>query len=196
MKNKIIPVVTLINEEDTKQKLSALLEGGIDIAEITFRTDYAKKGLEYAINHFPNMTIGAGTIINVKQAEEAYKLGAKFLVSPGLSIDVAKFCQEKNLDYYPGCATPTEIMKAIDLGCTIIKFFPANIYGGLKALKALSAPFPQIKFIPTGGIDLTNLEKYLSYEKVYAVGGSFMMKGNIVDNCKKIKEIINATFNK
>ncbi|MBO5889080.1 MAG: hypothetical protein J6Q58_02955, partial [Clostridia bacterium] len=103
---------------------------------------------------------------------------------------VALYCKEKGVPYYPGCVTPTEIMEAISLGIDVIKFFPANVYGGLKALKALAGPFPQIKFIPTGGADLTNLKEFLDYEKIYAVGGSFMMKGDIVDNCKKINAII------
>ena len=101
-----------------------------------------------------------------------------------------KYCKKKNIPYYPGCVTPTEIMQALELGIDIVKFFPAGVYGGLKALKALSAPFPQVKFIPTGGADLTNLKEFLDFEKVYAVGGSFMMKGDIVENCKKIKEVM------
>ena len=190
MQGKVIPVVVLHNETETKEKLSALLEGGINIAEITFRTEYAKEAIKYAIKNFPELIVGAGTVINLSQAKEAYELGVKFLVSPGLSEDVAKFAKEKDIPYYPGCVTPTEIMRAIELGCNIIKFFPANVYGGLSALKALSAPFPQIKFIPTGGVDLNNLGEYLSYEKVYAVGGSFMMHGDIIDNCRQINEII------
>ena len=105
-------------------------------------------------------------------------------------FSVAKFAIEKGIAYFPGCVTPTEIMQALDLGINIVKFFPANVYGGLKALKALSAPFPQVKFIPTGGADLSNLTEFLEFDKVYAVGGSFMMKGDIVENCKKINELL------
>ena len=136
------------------------------------------------------MNVGAGTVINRDQAERVVKAGAKFIVSPGLSEEVAIFCKEKGIPYFPGCVTPTEIMKAISLGITIVKFFPANVYGGLKALKALSGPFPQIKFIPTGGVDLTNLKEFLEFDKIYAVGGSFMMKGDIVANCRAINEIV------
>ena len=136
------------------------------------------------------MNIGAGTVINKEQCLQALEAGAKFIVSPGLSIEVARICKERNIPYYPGCVTPTEIMMALDLGINIVKFFPANVYGGLKALKALSAPFPQVKFIPTGGADLSNLKEFLDFDKVYAVGGSFMMKGDIVDNCKKINEML------
>ena len=122
------------------------------------------------------MNIGAGTVINAKQCEDALKVGAQFIVSPGLSVDVAKICKEKNIPYYPGCVTPTEIMQALELGITTVKFFPANVYGGLKALKALSAPFPQVKFIPTGGVDRSNIDEFLAFDKIAAIGGSFFVK--------------------
>ena len=125
-----------------------------------------------------------------EQAEEAVEAGAKFIVSPGLSQGVANVCKVNKLPYYPGCVTPTEIMQALELGIDIIKFFPAGVYGGLKALKALSGPFPQVKFIPTGGVNLDNLEEFLSFDKIYAVGGSFMMKGDITENCKQICEVV------
>ncbi len=188
--DRIIPVVVIKEPEQTVPMLSALKEGGINCAEITFRTACAEDAIKIAVGNFPDMNVGAGTVINAEQAEKAYAAGAKFIVSPGLSEEVAAFCKEKNLDYFPGCVTPTEIMKAISLGINIVKFFPANVYGGLKALKALSAPFPQIKFIPTGGVDLTNLSEFLSFEKIYAVGGSFMMKGDIVKNCKEIMKLL------
>ena len=122
------------------------------------------------------MEIGAGTVIDGKQCEKALAAGAKFIVSPGLSAEVAEMCKEKGVPYYPGCVTPTEIMQALSLGITTVKFFPANIYGGLKALKALSAPFPQVRFIPTGGVNKENMDEYLSFEKVAAVGGSFFVE--------------------
>ena len=112
------------------------------------------------------------------------------LIMTGLSVAVANICKERGIAYYPGCVTPTEIMQALELGINVVKFFPANVYGGLKALKALSAPFPQIKFIPTGGADLSNLAEFLAFEKVFAVGGSFMMKGDITANCKEICKIV------
>lgn len=138
------------------------------------------------------MNIGAGTVINEEQAIRAVNAGAKFIVSPGFSEKVALYVHKQGIPYYPGCVTPTEIMQALELGITTVKFFPANVYGGLKALKALSAPFPQIKFIPTGGVDLTNLKEFLEFDKIFAVGGSFMMKGDITENCKKACEIIRA----
>lgn len=184
--DKVIPVVVIKDINDAIPTLQALRDGGINCAEITFRTSCAAQAISEGVKAFPDMNIGAGTVINLEQAKLACQAGAKFLVSPGLSVDVAKFAIEKGIDYFPGCVTPTEIMQAIELGLKVVKFFPANVYGGLKALKALSAPFPQIKFIPTGGVDLTNLDEFLAFEKVYAVGGSFMMKGDIVQNCKEI----------
>ncbi len=187
---KVIPVVVIKELEDTIPTLQALVDGELPVAEITFRTACAEEAIRLGVKTFPDMYIGAGTVINKEQAVRALDAGAKFIVSPGLSKEVALYCKEKGVPYFPGCVTPTEIMEAISLGIDVIKFFPANVYGGLKALKALSGPFPQIKFIPTGGADLTNLKEFLDYDKIYAVGGSFMMKGDIVDNCKKINAII------
>ena len=183
--DKLIPVVVIKTLEDTVPTLTALKEGGINCAEITFRTACAEDAIRLAVEKFPDMNVGAGTVINGAQCKKALKAGAKFIVSPGLSVEVAKICKKANVPYFPGCVTPTEIMQAISLGITIVKFFPANVYGGLKALKALAAPFPQIKFIPTGGVDLTNLKEFMEFDKIYAVGGSFMMKGDIVATCKE-----------
>jgi 2-dehydro-3-deoxyphosphogluconate aldolase/(4S)-4-hydroxy-2-oxoglutarate aldolase len=122
------------------------------------------------------MNVGAGTVINAMQCKKALKCGAKFIVSPGLSKEVAKICKKANVPYYPGCVTPTEIMQALELGITVVKFFPAHIYGGLKAMKALAGPFPQIKFIPTGGVDRSNIDEFLAFDKVFAIGGSFFVK--------------------
>ena len=121
------------------------------------------------------MNVGAGTVINAEQCKTALEAGAQFIVSPGLSVAVAEICKENNIPYYPGCVTPTEIMQALELGITTVKFFPANIYGGLKALKALSGPFPQVKFIPTGGVDRNNIDEFLAFDKVEAIGGSFFV---------------------
>ena len=189
---KVIPVVVLNNEEEAKLQLEALKEGNLLIAEITFRTEYAPKGIEYAIKNYPEILVGAGTIINEEQCRLAIKLGCKFIVSPGLSKDVAKVCKENHIPYIPGCVTPTEIMKALELDINIIKFFPAKVYGGLSAVKALGAAFPQVKFIPTGGVDLSNLKEFLSDKHVTAIGGSFMMKGDIANNCLEINKIIKS----
>ena len=191
--DKVIPVVVIKDVKDTVPTLKALKDGGINCAEITFRTTCAAEAIAIGAKEFPDMNIGAGTVINLEQAQKAVESGAKFLVSPGLSEEVAKFASAKNIPYFPGCVTPTEIMQALKLGISVVKFFPANVYGGLKAIKALSGPFPQVKFIPTGGVDLDNLSEFLSFDKIYAVGGSFMMKGDVAENCKKINEVM-ASF--
>lgn len=173
---KYIPVVVIKELSETDKILSALKADGINCAEITFRTACAEEAIEYAVKNYPEMSIGAGTVINTEQCRAALKAGAKFIVSPGLSVSVAEVCRENGVPYYPGCVTPTEIMQALELGITTVKFFPANIYGGLKALKALSAPFPQVRFIPTGGVDRGNIDEFLSFDKVIAIGGSFFVK--------------------
>lgn len=173
---KFIPVVVIKELSETDKILTALKASGINTAEITFRTSCAAEAIAYACKHYPDMSIGAGTVISVEQCNAALEAGAQFIVSPGLSVAVANICNEKNIPYYPGCVTPTEIMQALDLGITTVKFFPANIYGGLKALRALSAPFPQVKFIPTGGVDRGNIDEFLAFDKVAAIGGSFFVK--------------------
>ena len=189
---KVVPVVVIKDINDTIPTLQALIDGKLPVAEITFRTACAEDAIRLGVQTFPDMYIGAGTVINVDQAKRAVNAGAKFIVSPGLSEEVALYCKEMGVTYYPGCITPTEIMKAISLGINVIKFFPAGVFGGLKAIKALAGPFPQVKFLPTGGVDLTNLKEFLENDKIYAIGGSFMMKGDIVENCKKINEIIES----
>lgn len=186
---QVIPVVVINDEKETIEILSKLREGGINCAEITFRTACAKEAIAIGTKAFEDMNIGAGTVINAEQAKSAVQAGAKFIVSPGFSDEVARYCTDEKIPYYPGCVTPTEIMRALSYGLNVVKFFPAGVYGGLKAMKALSAPFPQVRFIPTGGVDLSNLKEYLDFDKVYAVGGSFMMKGDIVKICKEIVKI-------
>lgn len=174
--DKYVPVVVIKELSETDKILTALKASDIYCAEITFRTACAAEAIAYAVKNYPEMNIGAGTVINAEQCQKALEAGAQFIVSPGLSVSVANICKEKNIPYYPGCVTPTEIMQALELGITTVKFFPANIYGGLKALKALSAPFPQIKFIPTGGVDRSNIDEFLAFDKVEAIGGSFFVK--------------------
>ena len=176
---KFIPVVVIKELSETDKILTALKNNGINCAEITFRTACAAEAIEYACKNYPDMSIGAGTVINAIQCEQALAAGAQFIVSPGLSVAVAKICNERGIPYYPGCVTPTEIMQALELGITTVKFFPANVYGGLKALKALSAPFPQVKFIPTGGVDRSNIDEFLAFEKIAAIGGSFFVKESL-----------------
>ena len=190
MEYKVVPVVVIKDINDTIPTLQALCDGNLPVAEITFRTACAEEAIKLGVEKFPNMYIGAGTVINKEQAIKAVKAGAKFIVSPGLSEEVAIYCKEQGVTYYPGCVTPTEIMKAISLGIEVVKFFPANVYGGLKAIKALAGPFPQVKFLPTGGVDLTNLKEFLEFDKIYAIGGSFMMKGDITQNCLEINKVL------
>ncbi len=179
-----IPVVVIKELNEIDKILPALKADGINCAEITFRTACAAEAISLACEKYPDMNIGAGTVINIEQCEQALKAGAKFIVSPGLSVSVAKVCKENNIPYYPGCVTPTEIMAALELGITTVKFFPANVYGGLKAMKALAGPFPQIKFIPTGGVNADNLDEYLAWDKIAAVGGSFY----VTDVLKKMEK--------
>ena len=187
---RVVPVVVIKTVEDTVPTLKALCDGGLPVAEITFRTACAAEAIALGVKEFPDMHIGAGTVINGEQAKKAIEAGAQFIVSPGLSAEVAEVCRQADIPYLPGCATPTEIMQAIAMGVEIVKFFPANVYGGLSAIKALSGPFPQIKFLPTGGVDLGNIKEFLAFDKIVAVGGSFMMKGDITENCKQLMETI------
>lgn len=173
---KRIPVAEIKNLNETERLLSALKKSGMRCAEITLRTPCAEEAIRLAAKNFPEMEIGAGTVIEARQCESAIAAGAKFIVSPGLSEEVAAVCKKENIPYYPGCVTPTEIMRALRLGLTTLKFFPAQLYGGLRGLKALAAPFPQVRFIPTGGINGENAEEYLAFEKVAAVGGSFFVE--------------------
>lgn len=174
--NKLIPVVVLKNLSDTLPTLKALYDGGIPVAEITFRTECAADAIRLASKSLPDMTIGAGTVINRAQAVEAVNCGAKFIVSPGFSDEIADFCREKGILYIPGCVTPTEIMHALAKGINIIKFFPAESFGGLGTVKSLAAAFPSVKFMPTGGVSAENVRSYLEKDFVIACGGSFMMK--------------------
>ena len=188
-KFKVVPVVVLNEQADAEKQLSALAEH-LPVAEITFRTDYAEEGIKYCVKNFPQIYVGAGTVINASQAERAIRAGAKFIVSPGLSEKVAAVCKREGVDYLPGCVTPMEIEAALELGITTIKFFPAQVYGGLKAIKALSAPFPQVKFVPTGGVGEDNLAEFLACDKIAFVGGSWMMKGDIAENCKRLNTLL------
>ncbi len=181
---RIIPVVVIPRLEETEPTLSALLEDGILCAEITFRTPCAAAAIRLARERFPEMTVGAGTVLEREQCLSALAAGAEFIVSPGLSREVAELCRERGVPYYPGCATPTEILSAMALGLSVVKFFPAELYGGMKGIEALSAPFPGVRFIPTGGVNRENLEEFLSSEKVFAVGGTFFVS----DAIRKKKE--------
>ncbi|MBQ3792365.1 MAG: bifunctional 4-hydroxy-2-oxoglutarate aldolase/2-dehydro-3-deoxy-phosphogluconate aldolase, partial [Clostridia bacterium] len=166
---RFIPVVVLHSLEETEPTLKALCDGGLPVAEITFRTSCARDAIRLGRKKFPTMCIGAGTVLTLQQCLEALDAGAEFIVSPGLCEEIAEYCVGRGIPYFPGCVTPTEIMKAISLGIRTVKFFPANVYGGLKAIKALSGPFPSIRFIPTGGVDMSNIGEFLAYDKIQAI---------------------------
>ncbi len=180
-KHKIIPVVVFNFLSEVVPKLTALKNGGISVAEITFRTECAKEAIALAVQKMPDMLIGAGTVIDKAQCIEALEAGAKFIVSPGLSEEVFEVCLENNVPYIAGAVTPTEIINAIRLGLNIIKFFPSAAFGGIKTIKDLSAVFPTVSFLPTGGINTDNFIEYLSKPFVAAVGGSWMMSGSTSD---------------
>ena len=187
---KVVPVVVFNSMDEVRPKLKAMVEGGLPIAEITYRTACAGEAIKTAIAEFPEMLVGAGTVINAQQAEEALSYGAKFIVSPGFSEEVAEICNAKGVPYLGGCVTPTEIMTAISHNCKIIKFFPCSNYGGLTTMKALAAAFPAVTFLPTGGISDKNLAEYLAWEKIFAVGGSWMMKGTPEEVKQKCAEAV------
>lgn len=173
-KSGVIPVVVL---DDTAQALptaNALLAGGVSVMEITFRTAAAASSIKADSESCPEMLVGAGTVVTLEQCKQALECGAKFIVSPGFDPEVVSWCVERNIPITPGCVTPTEIMTAMKLGLNVVKFFPAGVYGGLKAMKALAAPFGGVKFIPTGGVDAKNLKEYLEAPFVHAVGGSWL----------------------
>lgn len=173
---KYIPIVIIEELSETDKILTALKNNGINCAEITLRTDCAEAAIEYACKNYPDMNIGAGTVINAEQCAAVIEKGAQFIVSPGLSQSIANVCKLKNVPYYPGCVTPTEIMSALELGLTTLKFFPVNVYGGLEAIKMFASPFPQVKFIPTGFTDPSCIDEYLKLDNVAAVGGSHLVK--------------------
>lgn len=190
---KLVPVVVINSLDDAIPTMEALVKGGLPVAEITFRTECAPEALTLLVKKFPNALIGAGTIINAEQCEKAIKSGAKFIVGPGLSSKVSEVCKKHNIPYIPGVATPTEIMQALELNINVVKFFPASNLGGVKTLKAICSAFPQIEVMVTGGINEENVNEYLSFNKIIAVGGSWMMKGNPLDienKTRKALEII------
>ena len=173
-KAAVVPVVVLENAKDAVPTARALLDGGVDVMEITFRTAAAADAIRAVAENCPEMLVGAGTVITLEQCQKALDCGAKFIVSPGFDPEVVRWCVERNVPVTPGCVTPTEIMAAGKLGVKVVKFFPAGIYGGLKAMKALAAPFGGVQFIPTGGVDAGNLKEYLEAPFVWAVGGSWL----------------------
>ena len=170
----IIPVVVLEKANDAVPTAHALLAGGIEVMEITFRTAAASEAIKAVVASCPNMLVGAGTVITLEQCKIAVACGAKFIVSPGFDTDVIKWCLHNGITVVPGCVTPSEITAAMKLGLNVVKFFPANIYGGLSAMKSLSGPFNKVRFIPTGGVNVQNIGEYMAAPFIHAVGGSWL----------------------
>lgn len=187
----VVPVVVLEDVKDAVPTANAMLEGGIDVMEITFRTAAAPEAIKQVSENCPDMLVGAGTVLNLDQCKLAVEMGAKFIVSPGFDREVVAWCIDNNIPVTPGCVTPTEITAAVNMGLKVIKFFPANVYGGLNAMKNLSAPFGGVKFLPTGGVNADNLKEYLSAPFIHAVGGSWICpKSDIKEgNFSKIKDL-------
>lgn len=187
----IVPVVVLNDSKDAEPLADALCEGGLACAEVTFRTEAAAESIKIMSEKHPEMLVGAGTVLTVEQVDEAVAAGAKFIVSPGLNSEVVKYCLDKNIAITPGVVTPSEMEQAIELGLNIVKFFPAEPSGGLSMIKAVSAPYTMLKFMPTGGINPGNVKEYLKSDKIFACGGSWMVKGELVDagDFDKIKEL-------
>ena len=179
-KTGIIPVVVLDRVEDAEPLASALIKGGLPCAEVTFRTAAAEESIRIMSKKFPEMLIGAGTVLTTEQVDKAIAAGAKFIVSPGTNPKVVRYCNEKNIPIIPGVCTPTEVEAALELGLTTLKFFPAEAAGGLKMIKAMAAPYTSVRFMPTGGIDAKNVGEYLSYGRIVACGGSWMVKGDLI----------------
>lgn len=176
----IIPVIKIENPSDIVPLGMALIQGGLPIAEITFRTSAAEEAIKKISKEIPDLLVGAGTVLNVKQAELAIKAGAKFIVTPGINPGVIEYCLSKDILIIPGCSSPTDLETAIGYSIEVVKYFPAEAFGGINAIKALSAPYGMIEFIPTGGITPENMNTYLSYNKVLACGGSWMVKEDLI----------------
>lgn len=170
----VVPVVVLDKVENAVPTAKAMAAGGVDTMEITFRTACAPEAIKAVSENCPEVLVGAGTIVNLEQCKLAVEMGAKFIVSPGFSEEVVKWCVENGIPVTPGCVTPTEIMSALKYGLKLVKFFPANVYGGLNAMKNLAAPFVDINFLPTGGVNASNIKEYIDAPFIHAVGGSWV----------------------
>ena len=176
----IVPVVVLEDAKDAAPLAKALCEGGLPCAEVTFRTDAAEESIRIMAEQFPDMLVGAGTVLTTEQVDRAVAAGAKFIVSPGLNPKVVKYCVEKGILITPGTCTPSEVEQAIEHGLEVVKFFPAEPAGGLPMIKAMAAPYTKMMFMPTGGISPKNVRDYLGFKKIIACGGSWMVSGDLV----------------
>lgn len=187
----IVPVVVLNNVDEAEPVAKALCDGGLPVAEVTFRTDAAEESIRVMTEKFPKMLVGAGTVLTTEQVDRAVAAGAKFIVSPGFNPTVVKYCIDRGIPVCPGCNNPSAMEGAMELGLDVVKFFPAEQSGGIKAIKAMAAPYVNLKFMPTGGINAKNINDYLSFNKIIACGGSWMVAGDLVKNKEfdKIREL-------
>lgn len=194
----IVPVIQIENLEDAIPLAEALCKGGLPCAEVTFRTEAAKEAILKMTEAYPNMLVGAGTVLTIEQVEEAVEAGAKFVISPGLNPKIVKYCVDNNILIIPGCSNPSDVEQAIELGLEVVKFFPAEAAGGINMIKAMSAPYTKMKFMPTGGINLNNLNDYLNFNKIIACGGSWMVKPELLKdkNFNKIKDLTKEAVRK
>ena len=192
----VVPVVVLNDAEDALPLAKALIEGGLPCAEVTFRTDAAEESIRRMCSQYPQMLVGAGTVLTTDQVDRATAAGAKFIVSPGFDPEIVDYCIAKDIPIFPGCITPSEVAQAVKRGLKVVKFFPAEQAGGVTMLKAMAAPYPMIRFMPTGGIGPKNIKDYLSFDKIICCGGSWMVKGDMIQNgefdkiCRMTKEAV------
>ena len=187
----VVPVVVLEDAEDALPLAQALTEGGLPCAEVTFRTEAAEESIRRMREKYPDMLVGAGTVLTTEQVDRAVKAGTKFIVSPGFDPEIVDYCLGKEIPVFPGCTTPSELAQAVKRGMKVVKFFPAEQAGGVAMIKAMAAPYNTVKFMPTGGISANNLKEYLEYDKILCCGGSWMVKGDMIRNGEfgKIKEL-------
>ena len=176
----VVPVVVLEDAKDAEKLADALVEGGLPCAEVTFRTDAAEESIKIMAEKYPDMLVGAGTVLTTEQVDRAVGAGAKFIVSPGFDPEIVDYCIEKKIPILPGVISPSEAAQAVKRGLKVVKFFPAEQYGGVSTIKALAAPYTMLRFMPTGGVSVNNLKEYLSCDKIICCGGSWMVKGNMI----------------
>jgi len=188
---KVVPVVVLDDVKDAEPLAKALVEGGLPCAEVTFRTEAAAESIRIMTEVYPDMLVGAGTVLTTEQVDKAVGSGAKFIVSPGFDPEIVDYCIGKNIPVFPGCISPSEVAQAVKRGLKVVKFFPAEQSGGLAMIKAMAAPYHMLKFMPTGGINTENLKEYLACDKILCCGGSWMVKGDMIKagEFEKIKKL-------